>query len=372
MRVAPSILVAFLMLASGPTPGAKSPRARPVGGSAVGAPGESACGASWETYVSPYDEFSVALPEMPALDHASRSVRDSRTKTEPARQFGAYGDGVVYVLRAYDKPRQDEDLDYFADYFAHTLSYSNLPAAYGSREDLNLGGVAGRRYRIEKDSIPGGISTSWLYVYRTAAHAYALRVVGADESHPCVQNFLKSFSLSKSPRGRQIVDDLPPAGMELIAVPPPTRPGAPAPPAAGPQPSQSPPLKPERGAIPAGGASSKPGAAVTGGSAQAAGPVDYDRVFKSSEVTRKVITVTRPEPLYTEEARKDQITGAVRVRMILSSDGTVNGVAAVSRLPDGLTENALRAARHIKFIPAEKDGRRVSQYVTIDYNFNLY
>jgi outer membrane biosynthesis protein TonB len=44
----------------------------------------------------------------------------------------------------------------------------------------------------------------------------------------------------------------------------------------------------------------------------------------------------------------------------------------VSRLPDGLTEKAIEAARRISFTPAEKDGRKVSQYVTIEYNFNIY
>jgi hypothetical protein len=58
--------------------------------------------------------------------------------------------------------------------------------------------------------------------------------------------------------------------------------------------------------------------------------------------------------------------------MVLASDGTVQYVFAVHRLPDGLTEKAIEAARKIKFIPATKDGRRVSQYVTIDYNFNIY
>src|ERR671939_458012 len=35
-------------------------------------------------------------------------------------------------------------------------------------------------------------------------------------------------------------------------------------------------------------------------------------------------------------------------------------------------EAAVAAARSIKFIPAQKDGRAVSQYVTIEYNFNIY
>ncbi len=33
---------------------------------------------------------------------------------------------------------------------------------------------------------------------------------------------------------------------------------------------------------------------------------------------------------------------------------------------------AVRAARRIKFVPATRDGRPVSQFIQIEYNFNLY
>ncbi|MDT5059855.1 MAG: hypothetical protein QOH63_562, partial [Acidobacteriota bacterium] len=45
---------------------------------------------------------------------------------------------------------------------------------------------------------------------------------------------------------------------------------------------------------------------------------------------------------------------------------------AVSGLPNGLTERAIAAARQIRFTPAMKDGHAVSQYIQIEYNFNLY
>jgi TonB family protein len=109
-----------------------------------------------------------------------------------------------------------------------------------------------------------------------------------------------------------------------------------------------------------------------GGPGGGGGGTDYDRVFNPKEVTRRAQIIDRPEPLYTEEARKNQITGTVRVKMVLNANGSVTGVAAVSRLPDGLTEKAIEAAHRIKFVAAEKDGHKVSMYVTIDYNFNIY
>jgi TonB family protein len=102
------------------------------------------------------------------------------------------------------------------------------------------------------------------------------------------------------------------------------------------------------------------------------GGVDYSRPFRTNEVTRKAVITSKPEPGFTEEARKNNVTGVVRLRAILSSGGSVQGISVVKGLPDGLTERAISAAKQIRFTPAEKDGRAVSQYVTLEYNFNIY
>jgi TonB family protein len=101
-------------------------------------------------------------------------------------------------------------------------------------------------------------------------------------------------------------------------------------------------------------------------------PVEQASVFFGSDLDNKAKITERPEPLYTEEARYKQITGTVRVEMVLAADGTVRYVFALSFLPYGLTGQALAAAHRVKFIPAQKDGRPVSQFVAIDYNFNIY
>ncbi len=101
-------------------------------------------------------------------------------------------------------------------------------------------------------------------------------------------------------------------------------------------------------------------------------PVDYNRTFSPREVTQKARILARPEPQYTEEARKNQVSGTVVLRAVFSSSGQVTNIRAVSGLPYGLTERAIAAARQIRFSPAMKDGRAVSQHIQIEYNFNLY
>lgn len=95
-------------------------------------------------------------------------------------------------------------------------------------------------------------------------------------------------------------------------------------------------------------------------------------IFAPKDVTTKARIITRPEPQYTDEARKDQVTGTVVLRAVFAADGQVRAIRPVRALPDGLTINAVRAARQIKFIPATRDGKPVSQYIQIEYNFNLY
>jgi len=109
-----------------------------------------------------------------------------------------------------------------------------------------------------------------------------------------------------------------------------------------------------------------------GGPGGGGGGTDYTRVFNPSQVTVKARVLEKPEPQYTEAARKNQITGTVTIRAVFSVSGQVTNIVAMSGLPDGLTEKAIAAARQIKFIPASKDGHPVSVYVHLEYNFNLY
>jgi TonB family protein len=120
-----------------------------------------------------------------------------------------------------------------------------------------------------------------------------------------------------------------------------------------------------------GGGDRRDGGGGPGGGGGGGGE-DYNKTFAPKDVSQKARIISRPEPQYTEEARKNQISGTVVLRAVLGSNGAVTGIRAVSGLPFGLTEKAISAAHQIKFVPAQKDGRAVSQYIQIEYNFNLY
>jgi TonB family protein len=99
---------------------------------------------------------------------------------------------------------------------------------------------------------------------------------------------------------------------------------------------------------------------------------DGGEIYTGREVTRRVVILSRPNPSYPTRARRNNTRGVVRLRMVLAASGKVENVTVVRGLPDGLSEEAIKAALKIRFEPALKDGVKVSQYVVVEYNFNLY
>jgi TonB family protein len=177
-------------------------------------------------------------------------------------------------------------------------------------------GITGQSFRFETDDRMGAFQ-----VFVTARNYYAFQVVGSKLGNPTdgIPKFLSSIRFRNEPGCVDVLDgpgDQPPANTD---------------------PSQS------------------------------SGPV-----LPARQVTTKASVIIKPEPRYTKEARQNQISGTVVLRAVFSSSGAVTNIQPVSNLPDGLTEQAIAAARQIRFIPPIKDGRFVSMYIQIEYNFNLY
>jgi TonB family protein len=99
---------------------------------------------------------------------------------------------------------------------------------------------------------------------------------------------------------------------------------------------------------------------------------EYARTFTAQEVTTKAVLLSKPEPNYTEAARANDTTGVVKLRMALGADGRVSDIGVLEGLPDGLTEQAMDAAERLQFVPAQRDGRPVSQWATVEYVFEIY
>lgn len=88
--------------------------------------------------------------------------------------------------------------------------------------------------------------------------------------------------------------------------------------------------------------------------------------------TERFLITSKPKPLYTDAARMNGVEGTIRLKVTLLASGNIGGITPISELPDGLTEQAVAAARNIKFQPKRVNGVPQSVIVTIEYNFDLY
>ena len=181
---------------------------------------------------------------------------------------------------------------------------------WSDQKDITVDGFAGKQFTILERGVPGVAQ-----FFRTKDHLYWFEAMGAPADDPRMQRFFTSLVLSKKLEATEVRDGI------------------------GAQPEDS---------------------------------IDPSTILNGRDVDQKVVVLTRPEPSYTEDARRGRITGVVVIKAVFGSHGAVTNIRTVSQLPLGLTEQAIRAAQQIRFVPAVKDGKRVSMWLQLEYNFNLY
>ncbi len=272
----------------------------------------------WERYTGKGEAFTVLLPERPtaAINYRpARFILGTEAERFRGTLYSAYSDGVVYLI--YSFPRRSEPIKQFVDEFANRYSYVQKVV---SARELNIDGIAAQRYLVKFRDVDAVLD-----FYVTSNRVYILHVVGGDESNLSVKRFLESFMIGKTDGTNKATDS------PAIEIKPDAK--------------KPPPIDDAQ---------------------------DSDPVYTTSEVTRKAVIVYRPEPQYSEEAREGRVSGTVVLKAVLSSSGKVTGIDARKSLPRGLTEKSMEAARQLKFIPAIKDGKFVSQSIQLEYNFSVY
>jgi len=61
----------------------------------------------------------------------------------------------------------------------------------------------------------------------------------------------------------------------------------------------------------------------------------------------------------------------VRLSVVLNANGTVSEITVARGLGYGLDRKAIEAARELRFVPAQKDGRAVSVRIFLEFKFTL-
>ncbi|SRR5882724_356416 len=80
----------------------------------------------------------------------------------------------------------------------------------------------------------------------------------------------------------------------------------------------------------------------------------------------------KPDPSYTDAARRAKAQGILVMQTVISLDGRITEAQVLKGLPYGLNEQALEVVRTWRCEPATVDARPVSTKVPIEVTFRLY
>ncbi|MEI9813195.1 MAG: energy transducer TonB [Acidobacteriota bacterium] len=83
------------------------------------------------------------------------------------------------------------------------------------------------------------------------------------------------------------------------------------------------------------------------------------------------VPLSKPEPEYSEEARKAKHQGEVLLTVVVDEKGMPQQITVKKSLGLGLDEKAIEAVQKWRFKPGMKDGKPVAVQATIAVSFHL-
>jgi len=124
-----------------------------------------------------------------------------------------------------------------------------------------------------------------------------------------------------------------------------------------------------------GGIGSGKGGGVGSGSGGGVGPGEGGGigggVFRTGGGISAPVPIYRPDPQYSEEARKARYQGWVELEFVIDDTGRPRNIRVVKSLGLGLDEEAIKAAEKWRFKPGTKDGKPVPVIAIVDMGFHM-
>ncbi len=102
------------------------------------------------------------------------------------------------------------------------------------------------------------------------------------------------------------------------------------------------------------------------------GSGDFAKQGPINRANSKITILSKPKSSYTDLARIFGISGFVNLRITFLSNGTVGEIAAIKKLPFGITESAIEAAKRIRFEPEYVNGSPITVKKVLQYSFTIY
>lgn len=88
--------------------------------------------------------------------------------------------------------------------------------------------------------------------------------------------------------------------------------------------------------------------------------------------SRTLFMLQKPRASYTDSARENNVQGTIVLKVEFKADGDLGFIVVSQGLPNGLSQEAVNAAKKIKFLPAMQDGKPVTVIKRIEYSFAIY
>ncbi len=266
--------------------------------------------AGWQRLTVKNGDFSVRIPSgFVTYKSSGEHTKGGRTKFYEERIVSVYRDRVSFLVGIYKVSDSGKAIGDLSKF---------IRVRDGEWQSLELNGLKGSRFR---DSNPRSFRE--VHYYASKGYVYSVDVSARDAANPLVGAFLSSVRLGK----------------EAVATD-----------AAAPEPDLPSPTP------------------------QASLPKPRILEFEEGDApgVLRALMVTKPTPNYSDKARAAQVSGTVALTMVLTATGEIADIKVVDGVGHGLDEEAIRVAKLIRFLPAELDGKVVSQRVRVEYNFNIY
>ena len=90
-------------------------------------------------------------------------------------------------------------------------------------------------------------------------------------------------------------------------------------------------------------------------------------IFKGAEIDKKLRILAKPEPDFTARERWEHDHERVVLTTVFCGSGEVTKIRVKNGVSDSVDAKAIEAARKIRFEPGEKDGKKVSQWLIVQY-----
>jgi peptidoglycan hydrolase-like protein with peptidoglycan-binding domain len=293
--------------------------------------------ADWQIFTPAIEEFSVEVP--------SPFILGGDSEVDANLNYSKLFDGTYFFIFS-EKPKN-------TFLYERAMGFVKSLRQIGSLENIG-------EYETEKFEFAD--SENFYHTILTAKsenRVYVFQTTSPIKDNPAVTHFFSSLKL----KGKTSMEVLTSPKVETIA----------------PIPNQRKNIetkKPESNQISLGNSNGTgKGNGIESGRGDSSGNSTETKPLPSptpNNQTFGVKILTKPRANYTDFARFYNISGKVVLRVTFSANGTIGSITPITKLPFGLTNEAITAVKGITFEPAKRDGVAYSVTKPVEYSFTIY